>query len=113
MSAEDTTAESEAVLHELEFNWGELWPEMLNLLKDGMEHLDIELELADQEIVGCASRTRVGKFMSDKSDVHLTFSYGELPDWGRTDRRTTIPESSALSGSASNDRSSVPFSPTL
>jgi hypothetical protein len=78
---EDTTADSEAVLEELDASWTELWPEMLNLLKDAMENLDIEVDLAEQEIAGSASRTREGKFMSDKSDIYLSISFGESPDW--------------------------------
>jgi hypothetical protein len=78
---EDTTADSEAVLQELEASWTELWPEMLKLLKDAMENLDIEFDLAEKEIAGSASRTREGKFMSDKSDIYLSMSFGESPDW--------------------------------
>lgn len=79
--SEDNTADSEAVLQELEASWTELWPEMLKLLKDAMENLDIEVDLADHEIAGSASRTRKGKFMSDKSDIYLSISFGESPDW--------------------------------
>ena len=46
-----------------------------------MQSLDIEVDLSGVELVGSAVRTQPGKFMSDESDIYLSFSYGEAPDW--------------------------------
>ena len=78
---EDTTAKSEAVLRELESSWTDLWPEMLKMLQNSMENLEIDAQLVEQRIVGSASRTRYGEFMSDKSDIYVSLRVGESPDW--------------------------------
>jgi hypothetical protein len=82
--------DSKATSRALENNWATIWPEALQLLKDRMQNLDIEIDLSQMELVGSAVRTESGKFMSDKSDIYLSLSYGEAPDWDYFIRGTTI-----------------------
>lgn len=78
---QDTSPASKAILRELKASWAKLWPEMHRRLKDAMENLDIEFDFAEDEMTGIVSKTQPGKFMSDESDIYLSLSFGEEPEW--------------------------------
>jgi hypothetical protein len=78
---DDTSEDSKVVLRMLESDWNELWPEMLSQLKETMENLDLEIDLSELEFRGRASRMTPGFWLADKSDIFLSFNFGDVPGW--------------------------------
>lgn len=79
--APDTSDDSKLLLRELIGAWGDLWPEMLEKLQDGMEGYEVGIKLGADEFIGSSQRTKPGYFMSDESDSYLRLEFDEPPLW--------------------------------
>ena len=77
----DAGENSRRLLQELIAHWRDLWPQMLELLQDGIRDYDVETKIGRDEFIGYVARTKPGFFMSDKSDVFLRLEFEEPPRW--------------------------------
>lgn len=79
--AEDVSDDSRRIMKTLIAGWENLWPEMLDLLQDGMEDYEVEQKLGRDEFMGSIGRMKPGCYMGDKSDFHLRLEFDEPPLW--------------------------------
>jgi len=81
IASEDNTADSRNVLSELIDSWDELWPHMLERLKEDMEGYGVEQTLGVDDFIGSVSRTDKDAYMGDRADLFLRLEFEEPPLW--------------------------------
>lgn len=80
-AAENNSSNSATLLKELTAVWSSLWPEMLELLQDGIKDYDVDTKLGSDEFMGFVARTTPGEFKSDEADIFLRLEFEAPPLW--------------------------------
>lgn len=80
-AAENTSDESKAKLEGVIQAWPELWPDIRKLLKDGIEHDGLEIDLGSDDFIGFVTGLEADVYKGDVADTFLRIEFDDPPVW--------------------------------